>query len=259
MASKRERKLKKWKSRIERDRKLATKNHKQFDSKMNTKEIEIRIQLFNQKFRRMSKSIYSSIISRTNKLVNSLKPINKEYALIHTDKPLPSKLTKHHNTYSFVDIPNVDLDYLDTHNSDVNPINLSQLSARWEEHQIDILNEHTNWSVSELSQLHNSLMEYKEQLGLYSNSQFATNYEKAGELIDDSGTAIADLNKIIANEIDTVPNNSSTTFRLIKMEFESKVAEKFYSSDQARQMRVLHDYIHVEHGNADDEDYYNQL
>lgn len=184
-------------------------------------------------------NIYNSIIHKIMARVNSLKPIDVRYNKVNALPAIPSidNLTE----IPLAEYPNTQIihTFNDAHSTE--------------------LTDNTDWSAKQLSQLHNSLMEYKEQLGLYNNSQFATNYEKAGELIDDSGTAIADLNKIIVNEINTVPNNSTTTFRLIKMEFESKVAEKFYSSDQARQMRVLHDYIHVETGNADDEDYYNQL
>lgn len=241
MASKRERKLKKWKSRIERDRKLATKHHKQFDNMQNTKEIEIRIQLFNQKFRRMSKSIYSSIISRTNKLVNSLKPINKEYTPIHTDKRLPSQLAKHHNTYSFVDSPNVDLDYLDTHNSDVNPINLSQLSARWEEHQIDILSEHTDWSVNELSRLYTGVDNIKAQLGIGRGTRYDDNYAKAGSRLGEERIAETDFNAILKDKMHIAPNNARAVIELTHMAFLNQAKELFNSSDQVKLEAVLNE------------------
>lgn len=241
MASKQERKLKKWKSRIERDRKLATKNHKQFDSKQNTKEIEIRIKLFNQKFRRMSKSIYSSIISRTKKLVNGLEHINKEYAPIHTDKQLPTKLTKHHNTYSFVDIPNVDLDYLDTHNSDVNLINLSQLAARWEEHQINILEEHTNWSVSELSRLYTGVENIKEQLSIGKGGRYDDNYAKAGGRLGEERIAENDFNAILKDKMHIAPNNARAVIELAHMAFLNQAKELFNSSDQVKLEQVLNE------------------
>lgn len=56
-----------------------------------------------------------------------------------------------------------------------------------------------------------------------------------------------------------MPNDSETTLRLIKMAFETKAAEKFYSSDQERRKRILGGYIHTHTGTADDEDKYNQL
>lgn len=183
--------------------------------------------------------LYNSIIHKMLNLVNNLKPINQHYN--HVDE-LPA-------------IPTID---------DLNDIpffeqqDISIIRTFNDEHTTDLTSE-TDWSVQELSNLHNDLNEYKEYLGVNTNSQFARNYEKAGEMIDDAGTALDDLNKIIRDEINTVPNDAKTTLRLIKMEFETKAAEKFYSSDQARQMRVLHDYIHTDYGTADDEDYYNQL
>lgn len=184
-------------------------------------------------------NLYNSIIHKILKLVNDLTPIDQHYNSVDELPAIPS--IDDLNELSFVE-----------------PQNISIIHTFNDAHSTELTNQ-TEWSVQRLTQLHNGLMEYKEQLGLYSHSQFAQNYEKAGELIDDAGTALDDLNKIIRDEINTVPNNSETTLRLIKMEFERKADEKFYSSDQARQMRVLHDYIHTEYGTADDEDAYNQL
>ena len=183
--------------------------------------------------------LYNSIIHKMVKLVNDLTPIDKQYN--HVDELPAIPTTDDLNELSFVEQQDISI---------IHRFN--------DAHSTELTNQ-TDWSVHQLTQLHQDLNEYKEQLGLYSHSQFAQNYEKAGEMIDDATTALDDLNKIIVDEINTVPNNAKTTLRLIKMEFERKADEKFYSSDQARQMRVLHDYIHTEYGTADDEDAYNQL
>lgn len=183
--------------------------------------------------------LYNSIIHKILNVVNDLDPITKQYNTVEDLPAIPS-------TDDLKDIQYIE------------PQDISIINQFNDAHATDLTVE-TDWGVDELTNTHNGLIEYKEYLGLYSNSQFAQNYEKAGEVIDDAGTALDDLNAIIADEINTVPNDSETTLRLIKMEFETKAAEKFYSSDQARQMRVLHDYIHTDYGTADDEDYYNQL
>lgn len=183
--------------------------------------------------------LYNSIIHKILNLVNDLTPIDKHYNNVDELPAIPS-------INDLTDIPFFEQQ------------DISIIRTVNDEHTTELTNQ-TEWSVQGLSNLNNDLIEYKEYLGLYTNSQFAQNYEKAGELIDDAGTALDDLNKIIRDEINTVPNDAKTTLRLIKMEFETKAAEKFYSSDQARQMRVLHNYIHTDYGTADDEDYYNQL
>lgn len=102
--------------------------------------------------------LYNSIIHKILNVVNDLEPITKQYNTVDELPPIPSIPTL--NAIPYIEREDISI---------INKFN--------DEHTTDLTLD-TEWSIYELTKLHNALIEYKEYYGMKTNSQYARNYEK---------------------------------------------------------------------------------